>query len=190
MTSLCHDLIIIAFITSTMLYYPCICRRLSWMLCRYSEWALYFLFLFFFKIYFWESVEDGRLVPGCVHRGWWAARENWNFMYSSRKAVAWDVIRIINGNAGRYVYERERSFIFTLLSVLMLLTHLFQSWFWNLYTNLTSTCFNLPKPGLQSMAFCGDVCTLSIANSTLLNWPIVSLLILFILYYLVIFFVF
>ncbi len=52
------------------------------------------------------------------------------------------------------------------------------------------TCFNSPKPGLQSRAHCGTVCALSIANSTILNWPIVSLLILFMLYYLVMCFVF
>ncbi len=39
--------------------------------------------------------------------------------------------------------------------------------------------FNPPKPCPQSRAFCGTVCAFSIANSTLLNWPIVSLLILF-----------
>ncbi len=36
-----------------------------------------------------------------------------------------------------------------------------------------------PKPGPQSRAICGTECTLSITNSTLLNWPIVSLLIVF-----------
>ncbi len=50
------------------------------------------------------------------------------------------------------------------------------------------TWFNPPKPGLQSRDLCGTMCTLSIANSTLLNWPIVNLLIWFILYYLVVFF--
>ncbi len=38
---------------------------------------------------------------------------------------------------------------------------------------------SLPKPGPQSRVICGTVCTLSIANSTLLNSPIVRLLILF-----------
>ncbi len=37
---------------------------------------------------------------------------------------------------------------------------------------------NPPKPGLKSRALCGTVCNLSIANSTLINWPIVSLLLL------------
>ncbi len=41
------------------------------------------------------------------------------------------------------------------------------------------TWFNLPKPGSQSRALCGTVCEISIAYSTLLNWPIVSLFILF-----------
>ncbi len=41
-----------------------------------------------------------------------------------------------------------------------------------------------PKPGPQSRAICNTVCILSIANSTLLNWSIVSVLIYFILYYL------
>ncbi len=40
--------------------------------------------------------------------------------------------------------------------------------------------FGNSKPGLQSRALCGIMCALSIANSTLLlNWPIVSQLILF-----------
>ncbi len=49
-----------------------------------------------------------------------------------------------------------------------------------------------PKPGPQSRALCGTVSALSIANTTLLNWPIVSLLIFFcfILFNIYIFFVF
>ncbi len=39
--------------------------------------------------------------------------------------------------------------------------------------------FNPPKSGLQSRALCDTECALWIANITLLNWPIVSLLILF-----------
>ncbi len=38
-----------------------------------------------------------------------------------------------------------------------------------------------PKPGLQSRALCGAVCIIN-SYSTFLNWPIVSLLILFILF--------
>ncbi len=41
------------------------------------------------------------------------------------------------------------------------------------------TWFSPSKPGLQSRAHCGIVCALSITNSSLLKWPIVSLLILF-----------
>ncbi len=41
------------------------------------------------------------------------------------------------------------------------------------------TWFNTPKPTSQSRALCGTVCALSIANGTLLNWSIVSLLIVF-----------
>ncbi len=38
---------------------------------------------------------------------------------------------------------------------------------------------DIAKPGQQYTVFSGSMCALSIANSTLLNWPIVSLLILF-----------
>ncbi len=43
------------------------------------------------------------------------------------------------------------------------------------------TWFNPPKPGLQSGTLCGAVCIINSYN-TLLNWPIISLLILFILF--------
>ncbi len=41
------------------------------------------------------------------------------------------------------------------------------------------TWFNSPKPGPQSRDLSGTVCTLSIDNNSSLNWPTVSMLILF-----------
>ncbi len=41
------------------------------------------------------------------------------------------------------------------------------------------TWFNPHMPRPQSRALCSTVCTLSIGHITLLNWPIVSLLVLF-----------
>ncbi len=44
---------------------------------------------------------------------------------------------------------------------------------------IPSSISNMFKPDLQSRALCGNVFALSIANSILLNGPIVSLMILF-----------
>ncbi len=53
----------------------------------------------------------------------------------------------------------------------------------SVFSNQSSICLwswsNPHKPGLQCRALCGTVCALSIADSTLLNWTIVCLLVLF-----------
>ncbi len=52
-------------------------------------------------------------------------------------------------------------------------------WPYYIVIQMLYTGFNPLKPCLQSMALCGIVCALSIADSTFTNWSIVSLLIWF-----------